>query len=201
MSPDRQAAEIDDRRRARFREIYEANHARILGYARRRTDANEAALDVVSDTFLVAWRRIDEIPDGDRARLWLYGVARRTLGNHHRSMGRHRNLTSKLRGLAPPPEHPALPGDGPDRSAVATAFARLAANDRELLLLVGWEGLDAAEMAEVLGCTPSTARVRLHRARQRFARSLAAEGLQQDGSPGHVEGRRAAARPEVKDVM
>src|SRR5204863_40653 len=62
-------------RRERFERIYRANYEPILGYARRRTGPDEAA-DVLAETFLVAWRRLDTVPDGHEARLWLYGTAR-----------------------------------------------------------------------------------------------------------------------------
>lgn len=184
-------------RHDRFRRLYDDNHAAILGYALRRTDSSADAHDVVGDTFLVAWRRLDDVPDGDRARLWLYGTARRTLANHHRGRRRHRGLVDRVQVDAPQAWVDPDPAD--DTSArVGAAFGRLAPADRDVLLLVGWEQLDAAGIAEVLGCTAATARVRLHRARRRFARQLEHEGLQQDGSPGHVKGRRATARPDTE---
>ncbi|HSH59182.1 MAG TPA: sigma factor, partial [Acidimicrobiales bacterium] len=70
-------------RRERFHRIYDTNYERILGYALRRTATVEDAYDVVSETFLTAWRRLDDVPDGERARLWLYGTARNVLTNQH----------------------------------------------------------------------------------------------------------------------
>lgn len=186
-------------RRARFEAIYDANHDRILGYALRRADSAEDARDVVAETFLVAWRRLDDVPEGERARLWLYGTARRVLANQHRGRRRSRRLVTKLQAVPPPSFDEA--GDGPEMDGVARAFARLADTDRELLLLVGWEGLGPGDLAEVLACRPGAARARLHRARQRFARELAAEGLQQDGTPGHVPTRRATARPDRQEAL
>lgn len=188
-------------RRDRFREVYDANYERILGYAVRRTDSVEDAHDVVNDTFLVAWRRLDDVPDGDRARLWLYGTARRTLANHYRGRRRRRRLVARLHAEPIKLIEPAVVSDGPEAAGVATAFSRLSQDDQELLLLVGWEQLDTAELAEVLACKPSTARVRLHRARKRFARELAAEGLKQDGTPGHVRDRWATAHPDTEDAL
>src|ERR1700743_555243 len=71
-------------RQSLFEAVYTANHAPILGYALRRTTRPEDAADVLAETFLTAWRRLDEVPDGDGARLWLYGVARRVLANYYR---------------------------------------------------------------------------------------------------------------------
>ena len=61
-------------RRERFERLYDACYAPVLGYACRRTDSIDDARDVVSETFMTAWRRLDEVPDGDRARLWLFGT-------------------------------------------------------------------------------------------------------------------------------
>ena len=66
-------------RRARFRAVYEANYHRVLGYVLRRTASREDAEDVVAETFLTAWRRLDQLPPGSGTRPWLYGVARKAL--------------------------------------------------------------------------------------------------------------------------
>ena len=79
------SAERSAARRSRFDRLYEVNSGPILAYALRRVEQPADAADVVANTFLVAWRRLDDIPDGDRARLWLYGTARRVLANHYRS--------------------------------------------------------------------------------------------------------------------
>ncbi|MFG2091421.1 MULTISPECIES: RNA polymerase sigma factor [unclassified Spirillospora] len=158
-------------RRRRFEEIYTANRARILGYALRRTADPQDAADVLAETFLTAWRRLDDVPPGEQARLWLYGVARRVLANHHRGERRRSALAADLGsrlsdGLA---VHELAGGDLTD---VASAFRSLPDADRELLSLVGWEGLDHGEIATVLGCSRNAVRIRLHRARRRFARAL-----------------------------
>jgi RNA polymerase sigma-70 factor (ECF subfamily) len=164
-------------RRDRFRAIYDANYHLILGYALRRTEHREDAEDIVADTFLVAWRRFDDMPRGAEARLWLYGVARGTLANHHRTLRRrdrlHGRLESEVGLQAPPPA-----ADRARPAAVATAFSRLGDDDREVLSLLGWEGLDAGEIATVVGCSRNAARIRVHRARRRFAKELAAAGFE-----------------------
>src|ERR1700734_3592339 len=86
-----------DERRHRFEELYAANHVPVLGYVLRRTDSPDDAADVIAETFLTAWRRLDDIPAGDQARLWLYGVARRVLANHHRGERRRSALAERLR--------------------------------------------------------------------------------------------------------
>jgi RNA polymerase sigma-70 factor (ECF subfamily) len=66
------------------------------------------------------------------------------------------------------------PADGDPR--VRVALARLSVRDQEILLLVAWDGLDRAGIARVLGCSNAVVRLRLHRARQRFAEAYAAIG-------------------------
>ena len=81
---------------ARYRRVFDRYHTEVYAYCRRRTDAQTAA-DCLAETFLVAWRRIDDIPDGDAALGWLYGVARRVLANEFRHHRRSRRL---LTGIA-----------------------------------------------------------------------------------------------------
>jgi RNA polymerase sigma factor (sigma-70 family) len=157
-------------RRSRFEEIYTAHCTPMLGYALRRTANGDDAADVVAETFLVAWRRLDDVPPGDDARLWLYGVARRVLANHHRGERRKSELSDRLsRDLAPVHHDPEYTGE---LALVAAAFRSLPEADRELLALVGWEGLDHAEIAAVFGCSRNAVRIRLHRARARFATAV-----------------------------
>jgi len=177
------APKRDDERCARFRTLYEANYDAILGYALRRVPQADA-LDIVADTFLVAWRRLERVPEGDEARLWLYGTARRVLANHARGERRRARLGGRLTDAAETAAHSA---DQP-AGAVASAFARLQPADRELLAFAAWEGLDAREMARALGCSRNAARIRLHRARRRFADALTAEdeSAKRERRPGHV---------------
>jgi RNA polymerase sigma factor (sigma-70 family) len=159
-----------DARRDRFEAAYAAYHGPILGYVLRRTASADDAADVMAETFLTAWRRVDQLPPGDEARLWLYGVARRVLANHHRGERRRLELAGRLRAdLAgwTPPEY-----EG-DLAALARALGRLGETQRELLALSAWEGLDHGQIAVVLGCSRNAVRIRLHRARRRLAAELA----------------------------
>ncbi|MBO2447732.1 sigma-70 family RNA polymerase sigma factor [Actinomadura barringtoniae] len=156
-----------------FEAVYAVMYEPILGYALRRCASPEDAADVVAETFTVAWRRFEEIPSGDRARLWLYGVARHVLANHRRSEKRRRLHTTRLRD-----EIAEAPVDPTDTAAITQALAGLDERDREVICLVAWEGLNHSGLATVLGCSPGTARVRLHRARKRLARALRAAGVE-----------------------
>jgi RNA polymerase sigma factor (sigma-70 family) len=158
-------------RQDRFQAIYQGCHAAVLGYVVRRTASPDDAADVMAETFLTCWRRLEEVPPGPEARLWLFGVARRTLANHHRGERRRLALADRLRDdlvtAYRPPQHTA------EESRITAAFLRLPADQRELLALNAWEGLDYGEIAVVLSCSRNTVRVRMYRARKRMASELA----------------------------
>ncbi|MFF0339619.1 RNA polymerase sigma factor [Kribbella sp. NPDC004875] len=159
-----------DVRRERFEEVFATHRDAVLGYLRRRTDSGHDAADLLADTFLVAWRRLDDVPLAPQTRPWLYGVARRVLANHRRGEGRRHALATKLRSeLTDAPDEPSL-----DDSPAARAFRTLPEQDRELLSLVAWEELDTDQIATVLGISRNAVRIRLHRARKRFAKLLTA---------------------------
>ena len=153
-----------------FEVVYRRTYEQILGYAVRRCSSPEDAADVVAETYVIAWRRIAELPDVEVAKLWLYGVARRVLANHRRSerrrLTRHAELTDEVEHLYAVPSHHSEP-DG-----VGEAMDMLADSDRELLALALWEELDPGEIATVLDCSRNAARIRLHRARKRLAKAL-----------------------------
>ncbi|MEU8798134.1 sigma-70 family RNA polymerase sigma factor [Spirillospora sp. NPDC048819] len=161
-------------REDRFEAMYTATYEPILGYVLRRCPSPDDAADVVAETFTIAWRRLEEIPPGGRARLWLYGVARRVLANHWRGEAQRRRRTTSLRHDLRDEIAAVGVEDPVEASAIADAFRGLSDDDRELLGLVAWEGLDHSAVAAVLGCSAGAARVRLHRARKRFSRALRA---------------------------
>jgi RNA polymerase sigma-70 factor (ECF subfamily) len=180
MTPDGQPPPGDDDRHRRFDTLYREAYHPILGYALRRCARREDALDVVSEVFTIAWRRIDDVPPGDRALMWLYGTARRVLAATVRLRERDRRLVHRI---APSDAHSSGPSS-PDpavavseRGAVARALRSLRHQDRDLLGLVAWEGLDTRRLAEVLDVSQVAARVRLHRARARLATALTAHGV------------------------
>ncbi|GAA2285463.1 hypothetical protein GCM10010149_34210 [Nonomuraea roseoviolacea subsp. roseoviolacea] len=159
--------ETDDQ--SRFETVYRRTYEQILGYVMRRCSSAEDAADIVAETYVTAWRRVSEIPRGDAARLWLYGVARRVLANHRRGERRretgHAELTAETRrryAMSAPSRY----------DHVDQAMNALSGDDRELLALSVWEELDPGQIAEVLGCSRNAVRIRLHRARKRFARAL-----------------------------
>jgi RNA polymerase sigma-70 factor (ECF subfamily) len=155
----------------RYRSLFDRHSQEVYAYCRRRTDA-ETAADCAAETFLVAWRRLDDVPDGDAALWWLYGVARRILANEFRRNQRSRRLLGKLRRNEPEtnpnPEVVVLRRER-DRTML-TALARLRPDDQELLRLAWWDGLSHAQVGEVVGCSPQTAAQRIHRAARRVAK-------------------------------
>lgn len=160
--------------RERFERLYRENFRAVLRFAATRIDP-ERAKDVVAETFLVAWRRLDEVPAEPRP--WLLGVARRVISGQFRSQTRREALETRVRRA-----HEVAAAADPaialaDRDAALAAFAALGERDREVLRLVAWDGLNAAEAAEVLDVTRLAFAVRLHRARRRLERALQPEPL------------------------
>jgi RNA polymerase sigma-70 factor (ECF subfamily) len=149
-----------------FGRLYREQGRAILAYALRRVEDREDAADVVAETFLIAWRRLDEVPAGTEARLWLYAVARRVIANLHRSERRRTRLGGRLaESLRTELATHSAPGEAAE---VLRGVGKLGDEDRELLLLVSWEGLSPSEAAKVLEVSSLAVRSRLHRARRRL---------------------------------
>jgi RNA polymerase sigma factor (sigma-70 family) len=153
---------VEDRQAA-FERLYDQFSPDLAMYALRRAD-RETAQDVVAETFTVAWRRLDDVPRSDPLP-WLYGVARRVLANQRRSASRLAALRRRLEPEGTPAPRVADHG-------LAAALQHLNEADRELLMLIAWEGLSPTEAAVALGCSGGACRVRLHRARRRLAAAL-----------------------------
>jgi RNA polymerase sigma-70 factor (ECF subfamily) len=156
----------------RFAQLYADHGPDLLVYALRRVERSEDAAEILAETFVVAWRRVGDVPDGREALLWLYGVARLILANHRRGELRRVRLTERLRTEVFATQ-PAFSGPDVERTALLEALKRLNPMDREVLLLAGWEELEPAEIARVLGISAVTSRGRLHRARRRLRKELA----------------------------
>ncbi len=165
----------------RFRELWDAYGAHVYAYFRRRTDDPG---DCTADAFLVAWRRIDDVPEGDRALAWLYGVSRRVLANHRRGAGRFHKLKVKLAATpdTPEPDPATVVVRRAEDNELLRALRRLSEADQELLRLATWEELPHAEIGEQLGCTAHAVDQRLYRATRRLARELARGGHKHVGT-------------------
>lgn len=165
-------------REAAFRRIYDAYYRYVVAYARRRLEEQDAQ-DVVADTFLVAWRRIQDVPEGPDALPWLYAVARRGVAQAYRSRGRRLRLIGRLTRVAGNGQSIVLEPDD-DHAAVHVALATLGPKDQEVLRLAEWEDLPPKQLAAVLGCSANAASIRLHRAHRRLERALQAIDDQRD---------------------
>jgi RNA polymerase sigma-70 factor (ECF subfamily) len=164
MNTDLGAAVVNDDSE-RFTRIYRSTHARVLAYALRRTTP-DAAQEVVSDTFLVVWRRLHNVPEP--ALPWLFVVARNVLADQRRRGRRADALQAEVERLAVTAAGPDLAGDVTERGIVLQAVAALPESDREALMLTVWDGLGSRDAATVAGCSIGAFRVRLHRARRRL---------------------------------
>lgn len=182
MHPDLLGRDIRSRR---FEAIFAANHRRVLAYALRRAEGTAEAEEAVSETFLVAWRRLDEVPDASLP--WLLGTTRRVLSNQRRSTrrrtpaGPHADIDQIEIGG----RESSLPERLGEHEAFVASFASLGERDREVLALIAWDGLEVREAAAAMGCSAPTFSLRLHRARRRLLKALSANGhsLAQDRVP------------------
>ena len=162
----------------RFRRLFDEHQAAMREYCSRRLGGHEAN-DAAAEIFTVMWRRIDEVPMGEDARLWLYGVARNVVRNASRSRQRRVRIGAKAAAT------PGNPGAGVEEMVVRRqedrlvlqAMSRLSADDQELLRLQLWEELTRAEIADVLRISEEAVGSRLARAKKRAAKQLKAIGL------------------------
>ena len=184
MPDDASAAE----RRARFEAIAPELVEPLRRFLVRRTDPATAD-DVLAETLLVCWRRLDDVPV-DAALPWAYGVARNCLANAQRSGRRQERLAARVAVVDPPAESVPGPGEGGALDErLDAALAELTETEAELIRLWAWEQLTPAEIAAVLDITPNAVSIRLHRAREKLKELLRKNG---DAS-GHEESREGRA--------
>ena len=158
--------------------LFDSAYAPIMAYARRRTPQLSDAEDMVAETFVVVWRRLDDLPEHETERLpWLYGIARRVVANQRRSAARRGRLRDRIELVAasqavqaPSPLH-----------AVLDAIGRLRETDQEVLRLVAWEGLSHADVGVALGISRNAAAIRLHRARAHLEREMRTPSVKAKG--------------------
>jgi RNA polymerase sigma-70 factor (ECF subfamily) len=155
---------------ARFTRLYTRCYEPIRAFCSRRVAA-DAVDDAVADTFLTVWRRLDEVPAGEAALVWIYAVAFRVIGHQWRATARRGRLQHRLRTVEFRPVSGADEAtlDRDEHRLVLAALSRLGDTDAEMLRLVAWEQLSVVDVAAVLGIEPDAARQRLHRARRNLA--------------------------------
>lgn len=175
----------DAEREKRMRDLVVLVADPLRRYLCRRTDAATAE-DVIGDTLLVCWRRLDEVPED--ALPWTIVVARQCLSNAQRAERRRTRLIGRIIAIDPPPaateEHPAAStvDDTDEATRVTAALARLRRDDAEILRLWAWDELQSPQIAVVLGISPNAAAIRLHRAKARLRQEL----LKSGDPTGHV---------------
>jgi RNA polymerase sigma-70 factor (ECF subfamily) len=175
-------------RRARFEAVAAEVYEPLQRYLRRRANADDAA-DVLAETLLVVWRRLDDVPDDALA--WCYGVARRQLANHRR--GDERRLRLVGRAAAQPEPASPDPQDMVDQldPELHAAIRQLSDAEAEIVHLWAWERLEPKEIATVLELSPNAVSVALSRAKRKLAGIL--DGGRQDRhDAGHLQGAGTA---------
>ncbi|MBO2457509.1 RNA polymerase sigma factor [Actinomadura violacea] len=186
-----------DERGTRFTRLYDEYHRRVLAYALTHAEPHTAE-DIAGETFLIAWRRLDEVRDP--ALPWLLAVARNLLHKQRDRGRRGRDLAARVRALTSHGDLAAwdVAEHVVERETVLAAVAALPERDLEVLALVNWHGLDTREAARVMRCSGPAFAVRLHRARRRLARALEAAGdtpCAGDAADGSARASRPAAAP------
>lgn len=157
-----------DGRAVAFATLYEQLYGAVHAYASRRAGA-DVADEVTAETFLIAWRRWEALPEEPLP--WLYGVARNVLLRQQEAARRQALAREAVQHERPPAGTGVPSAEDP---ALWAAWARLQPRDREALALIAWEELTVAEAAQVVGCPAPRFSVRLFRARRRLERLLAA---------------------------
>lgn len=149
----------------RFTSMYDECRQRVWAYVVSRA-GRQVADEVVSETFAIAWRRLDDVPEP--ALPWLLGVARNVLRDNIRAEVRREALSAELRTWT----EGDVAEQVTERLSVLDALTELPEDDREILILTAWQGLSPRQAAHVIGCSPATFRVRLHRARKRLKQEM-----------------------------
>ncbi|MER6944194.1 sigma-70 family RNA polymerase sigma factor [Nonomuraea sp. NPDC000554] len=155
----------------RFTALYDRHYRSVLGYALLRTE-RDAAEDVSSETFLVAWRRLDELPEPPLP--WLLGVARNLLAKQRDSRHRRQALVDRIAALTTSRDEVSwdVAEHVVDRETALAALSALSEQDVEAMVFATWYGLPPEQAAAVMGCSVRTYNVRLHRARKRLGNAL-----------------------------
>ncbi|MFC9285307.1 RNA polymerase sigma factor [Streptomyces sp. NPDC057052] len=202
--------------RAAFAELYELYATAVYNHALRLTGDWSAAEEVMSETFLAAWRGRGEVAvEGGSLRPWLFGIATNKARNADRSLRRrfaflarraevgNRAGTGTGAGEAVDDFAEELVGridDSRRLAEVRRALGRLRRHEREVIALCVWGGLDYAQAAEALGVPVGTVRSRLSRARARLRKDVEQEARQSVHAERPTDARTepGSRRGEVK---
>lgn len=156
---------MESERELAFIAVHRDSYPRVYRFVRRRVESTELAEELAADVFRVVWQKWGDAPRTDIA--WMFTVARNLIGNAYRSRERLQALQTKLRASAE-----LCSGSGSEDLVVHDALAALRDSERDILQMAYWDELGTAEIAGVLGCSESAAKVRLHRARAAFRKQM-----------------------------
>ena len=164
------AARLSDEKAARFEDLYRETYESVVAYCRRRARSFHEAEEVVSATFLVAWRRFDDFTSAELPLAWLYAVAYRNLSNQRRGWHRRSALKKRLQ------RERTSSGRSPEREAEAQlevsrafeALETLSSYDQEIIRLAAFEGLAYEAIGVAVGKSVDAVRSDMFRARQRL---------------------------------
>jgi len=159
-------------RRERFRVLYNDLYDDLWRYVQRRSINTEEARDTLSEVFLVAWRRLEDIPAGQEARLWLFGVARNLVKTSWRKRKRRGDLVVRIGSEMSTRGTTDEELDNSGVLKIVKALQFLSENDQEILRLVAWEDLSHKEISVVLGCSENAVAIRIRRARVRLMKVM-----------------------------
>lgn len=170
--------------------MYEENYDAMRDYCLRRLPTDDAN-DALAETFLVAWRRLDDVPAGEQARLWLFGVARRVVSTMQRGTRRRSRLTAKSMAQA---DTGAVTIDTEtvvvrrsEDARLLKAIGTLRPSDQELVRLKAWEELSHSDIGEVLGISSHAVDMRLNRALKKVGKVMRPAKRKMLDSPRPVE--------------
>lgn len=150
-----------------------AHAADVLAYLTRRVDSPEDAADLLSEVLLIVWKRITALPSDDsEVRPWMFGIARKVLLRHHRTMQRKHAVADRLRSMLTVAESPGF-SDRDDHADLRDALIRLEQVDRDIIGLVHWEGFSLKDVGRIMRMKEGTVRSRYHRARASLRTYLA----------------------------
>jgi len=162
-------------RRERFRILYRDLYDDLWRYVQRRSISDEEARDTLSEVFLVVWRRLEDIPAGKEARLWLFGVARNLVKTSWRKRKRSGDLVARIGNEMSTRGAIDEELDNSGILKIVKALQFLSENDQEILRLLAWENLSHKEISVVLGCSENAVAIRIRRARVRLMKVLQSE--------------------------
>ena len=174
----------DRNRHEKFEALYAANVKDLLSYALRRSASTHDAVETLAEAMLVAWRRIDDVPEGIEARLWLFGVMQNVINNSRRASRRRKSLVEKVSSLLESDLQDEIRPPDSRTSRVHEALKQLRPIEAEVNRLSVWEELTSSQISTLLQIPPETVRTHLHRGRSKL-RALLSED---DSSWNEVEG-------------